>query len=102
MRASVSYTPARDVPQGRVSSRVDSSISFRQRLMDGRMSISLTARDPFDISRTDFTSSDPTFVQLGQSRTSRRALAISVNYSFGGQGGRNRGGDGPMRGGPRR
>src|SRR5690606_21084456 len=61
VRATLSYTPARDGPQGRVSSRVDSSVSFRQRLLDGRMSLSLTARDPFDISRTDFTSSDPTF-----------------------------------------
>lgn len=103
VRASLSYTPARDVPQGRVSSRVDSSISFRQRLLDGRMTVSLTARDPFDISRTDFTSSDPTFVQLGQSRTSRRAVAISLNYNFGGPEGGNLRGGGPMRpGGPRR
>lgn len=96
VRATLSYTPARDVPQGRVSSRVDSSVSFRQRLLDGRMSLSLTARDPFDISRTDFTSSDPTFIQLGQSRTTRRAVAISLNYSIGGG---NRGG-GPRAGGP--
>ncbi|HEX6940994.1 MAG TPA: TonB-dependent receptor [Longimicrobiales bacterium] len=86
MRAMLSYTPAREVPQGRVSSRVDSSIGLRQRLLDGRMSISLTARDPFDISRTDFESSDPTFIQLGESRVSRRTLAFSLSYSFGGAG----------------
>ncbi|HEX7120367.1 MAG TPA: TonB-dependent receptor [Longimicrobiales bacterium] len=99
VRATLSYRPARDVPQGRVGSRVDSSIGLRQRLLDGRMSLSLTARDPFDISQTEFTSSDPTFIQRGQSHVSRRTVAFSVSYSFGGPD-RDRGPD--DRGGRRR
>lgn len=86
LRANLSYRPARDVPQGRIGSRVDSSIGLRQRLMDGRLTLALMARDPFDISRTDFRSSDPTFIQLGESRESRQSVAFNLSYNFGGGG----------------
>lgn len=83
-RAHVAYTPAHDVPQGRVSSRVDSSIGLRQRLLDGRASLNLNVNDPFDISQTQFESRDPTFVQLGRSRVSRRHVSLGFSYNFGG------------------
>lgn len=83
VRANLSYTPARDVAQGRVGSRVDSSVGLRQRLIDGRLSLSLTAQDPFDISRSTFESRDPTFVQLGRSQVTRRSVRLSVSYNFG-------------------
>lgn len=83
VRANLSYTPARDVAQGRMGSRVDSSIGLRQRFMDGRLSVSLTANDPFDISRTTFESRDPTFIQLGRSEVSRQSVRLSASYTFG-------------------
>ena len=83
-RAHVAYTPAHDVPQGRVSSRVDSSIGLRRRLLDGRASLNLNVNDPFDISQTQFESRDPTFVQLGRSRVSRRHVSLGFSYNFGG------------------
>jgi outer membrane receptor protein involved in Fe transport len=98
LRANLSYTPARDVAQGRVGSRVDSSIGLRQRLLDGRLSLSLTAQDPFDISRSTFESRDPTFVQLGRSQITRRTVRLGASYSFGaGGGGGGRGGGGSGR-----
>jgi hypothetical protein len=96
-RANLSYTPARDVAQGRVGSRVDSSIGLRQRLLEGRLSLSLTAQDPFDISHSTFESRDPTFVQLGRSQLTRRSVRLGAAYNFGAAGG---GGGG--RGGGRR
>src|SRR5690606_3726029 len=84
VRANLSYTPAPAVPQGRVSSRLDSSIGLRYQLLDGRARLNLTARDPFDISRTTVESRDPTFIQLGRSRISRRSLSLGVAYDFGG------------------
>lgn len=84
VRANLSYTPAHAVPQGRVSSRLDSSIGLRYQLLDGRARLNLTARDPFDISRTTVESRDPTFIQLGRSRISRRSLSLGVAYDFGG------------------
>lgn len=98
VRANLSYTPARDVPQGRVGSRVDSSVGLRQRLLEGRLSLSLTAQDPFDISRSTFESRDPTFTQLGRSQITRRSVRLSASYNFGGAGG-GRSGGGPRGGG---
>jgi outer membrane receptor protein involved in Fe transport len=84
MRATLSYVPARDVPQGRVSSSVDSSIGFRQQLLGNRASLNFTIRDPFDMSRTTFESRDPTFVQHARSRVSRRSASFGLSYTFGG------------------
>jgi hypothetical protein len=94
VRTNISYTPAREVAQGRVGSRVDSSIGLRQRLLEGRLSLSLSAQDPFDISRSTFESRDPTFIQLGRSEFSRQSVRVSASYNFGegGGGGRGRGG----------
>lgn len=94
IRANVSYTPARDVAQGRVGSRLDSSIGLRQRLLEGRLSLALTAQDPFDISRSTFESRDPTFIQLGRSQFTRRSVRLNLSYSFGSAGGGGRGGGG--------
>jgi outer membrane receptor protein involved in Fe transport len=91
VRANLSYTPARDMAQGRVGSRVDSSIGLRQRLLEGRLSVSLTAQDPFDISRSTFESRDPTFVQLGRSQVTRRSVRLSAAYNFGAMGADGRG-----------
>lgn len=97
VRANLAYTPARDVPQGRMGSRVDSGIGLRQRLLDGRMSISLMASDPFDISRSTFESRDPTFVQLGRTEISRQSVRLSASYTFGEGGARGHRGGGPRR-----
>ena len=103
VRTMLSYTPARDVPQGRVSSRVMSSVGLRQQFMDGRMSVGLNVRDPFDMADSSFESRDPTFVQIGRTERSLRSASLSVSYTFGGtRGGAAARQGGPGRGGGRR
>jgi outer membrane receptor protein involved in Fe transport len=89
VRTNVSWTPPRDVPQGRMGGRVRSSIGVRQQLLDGRASLNLNVNDPLDLSRTSFESRDPTFVQIGNSRESRRSASLSLSYNFGGGGSRD-------------
>jgi Outer membrane protein beta-barrel family len=84
MRATASYTPAREVPQGRRSERFMTHLGFRQRLMDGRASINLTVSDPFDLYDSTFQSRDLTYQQIGRSEEQMRAATISFSWSFGG------------------
>lgn len=77
------YTPARDVPQGRISSRLMTHVGVRQQLWDNRASLNLTVTDPFDVARTSFETRDPTHVQTGSSRMRMRSAVLSFTYNFG-------------------
>lgn len=79
----VFYQPARDVAQGRMSSTVMSHVGLRQQLFDERASLQLSVMDPFDVWRQDFTTRDPTFLQIGRSRWSARTATISFSWAFG-------------------
>jgi hypothetical protein len=79
------------VAQGRISSRIQSDLSLRQQLLGGKASLSLTIRDPFELSGSTFENRDPTFLQIGRSDVTRRSVAMSFSYNFGG-GGKGRGG----------
>lgn len=84
-QAMVSYTPARDVAQGRIGSSTMTHIGLRQRLLDGRASLALAVVDPFDIFENSFETRDPTHVQIGSSSMSIRSARLSFSYSFGGR-----------------
>lgn len=83
MQAMANYTPAFEVPQGRVSSSLMTHVGLRQQLMNDRVTVNLMMTDPFDLYRSSFTSRDPTFVQIGRSRWRARAAVLSASYSFG-------------------
>lgn len=77
------YSPARDVPQGRISSSLMTHFGLRQTLWRGRATLNLMVTDPFDLYRSSFTTRDPSHVQIGRSRWSARAATLSFSYSFG-------------------
>lgn len=81
----VSYSPARDVPQGRIGSRTMMHMGLRQRFLDGKASINLSVRDPFDLWSSNFETRDPSHIQIGRSDFSMRQASISFSYAFGDQ-----------------
>jgi hypothetical protein len=82
-QGTVSYLPARRLPQGRISPMVFSTVGARLRLRGGRGSINFSIVDPFDVQRFTFTTKDRTHVQTGSSNVSARRASISFSYSFG-------------------
>lgn len=83
MQAMASFNPARDVPQGRVSSSFMTHVGLRQQLWRNRAALNLMVTDPFDLYRSEFTTRDPSHVQIGRSQFSMRAATLSFSYSFG-------------------
>lgn len=83
LQTMVFYSPPRDVPQGRVSSRIMTHVGLRQRFWDDRASLNLAITDPFDWFDTSFETRDPTHVQVGSSDYSMRSVRLSFSYSFG-------------------
>jgi hypothetical protein len=77
------YMPARQVPQGRISAMVFSTLGARLRLWGGRGSVNLAVVDPFELQRFTFTTRDRTHVQIGSSAISARRATVSVSYGFG-------------------
>lgn len=77
------YQPARDVPQGRISSSLMTHLGLRQRLLDNKASVNLMLTDPLDLHRSSFVTRDPTHVQTGSSRYRMRSATLSFSYSFG-------------------
>jgi len=77
------YMPAREVPQGRISSRLMTHVGIRQQLWGDQASVNLMLTDPFDVARTSFETRDPTHVQTGRSRTPMRSAVLSFTYNFG-------------------
>lgn len=83
VQSMVFYNPAREIPQGRYSSTVRMDVGVRQQLLNDRVSLNLSLRDPFDLSRQEFVTRDATHVQTGRSNFSMRSAVLSVSYSFG-------------------
>jgi outer membrane receptor protein involved in Fe transport len=83
MQGMAAYNPARDVPQGRVSSSLMTHVGLRQQLWNNRATLNLMVTDPFDLYRSSFTTSDPSHVQIGRSQWSARSATLSFSYAFG-------------------
>ena len=79
----LTYLPARNVPQGRISPMVFSTIGVRRQLPGRRGSISLSVVDPFELQRFTFTTRDRTHVQIGRSAFSARRATLGISYGFG-------------------
>jgi hypothetical protein len=78
-----SYFPARDLPQGRVSGMLYSSIGARKQLLDDKLSVNLSVTDPFKLYHVTFTTRDVTHLQSSRSSYSLRRATLSVTYNFG-------------------
>ena len=96
-QGSLTYNPARDLPQGRASATLMSRLGLRWRFLDRRASLGLTVTDPFDVYDSRIERRDRSYVETGRERVSMRRLNLSLSYSFQAGGGR-RGGGGGRRG----
>ncbi len=77
------WSPARDVPQGRVSSMLMTHVGARQQLLGERLTVNLMVTDPLDLQRTSFEARDPTFLQVGRSSFRARSGVLTLTYTFG-------------------
>jgi ferric enterobactin receptor len=93
LNGSLTYLPARDVPQGRISAMVFTNLGARMSLPGGRGAITVNVVDPFELQRFTFTTRDRSHVQTGSSSFSARRATLGVSYTFGRppQDGRGRG-----------
>jgi hypothetical protein len=83
LQGTLTYLPARDLPQGRISPMVFSTIGLRQQFWRGRGSIDLSVVDPLELQRFTFTTRDGTHIQSGSSTLSARRATLGISYSFG-------------------
>ena len=83
VQSSISYSPARELPQGRASSSLFSSLGARQQIFGTKASINLSLVDPFDLYHYTFTTHDRTHVQSSKSNYSVRRASLSITYNFG-------------------
>lgn len=89
------YSPAREIPQGSYSSTVRMDVGIRQQLLNDRISLNVSLRDPFDLYQREFITRDATHVQTGRSDFSMRSAVLSLSYTFGRPPRDQRDGDGP-------
>ncbi len=76
------YTPARELPQGRISATIVTSIAARLQL--GKQArANFTVTDPFGIWRYSFETRDWTHAQTSSNRFSMRGATLYFSYSFG-------------------
>jgi hypothetical protein len=83
VQGAVSYYPSREVPQGRISSMLYSSVGARKQIAGTKASINLSIVDPFDLYHVTFTTHDQTHQQTSKSRYSLRRAMLSITYNFG-------------------
>lgn len=82
LQGNAAYSPARELPQGRISATVVTSVAARQQL--GRQArVSFTVTDPFGIWRYSFETRDWTHAQTSTNRFSMRGATLYFSYSFG-------------------
>ena len=90
-QANLRYSPATDLPQGRIDPRYSADFGLRYRLMADRMSVRVRLQDPFGLEGSSSRLHDVDYIILGRSEASTRSAEISVSYALGG-GGEYRGG----------
>ncbi|WP_412069325.1 TonB-dependent receptor domain-containing protein [Rubrivirga sp. IMCC43871] len=83
LQSTVFYTAPQDTEQGRIGSRVFFDVGLRQRLWDGRGSLSLRARDPFGWAGIDFVQDDARLYQTVSRSFGRSQVGLTLTYAFG-------------------
>lgn len=77
------YSSPQELPQGRRSAFVMSSVGMRQQLMNNRATVNLRVQDPFALARHNFETRDRTHVQIARNQWSMRSASLSLSYNFG-------------------
>jgi len=93
-QANLRYSPATDLPQGRVDARYRADFGARWQAMDDRMSLRLRLRDPFGLEGSSSRLRDLDYILIGRSDESSRSAELSVAWTLGGGGEMRRGGRG--------
>jgi hypothetical protein len=83
LQAMLWYSSPQELPQGRRSAFVMSSLGLRKQLLDNKATINLRVEDPFDMARHNVETRDRTHVQTARNSWSMRSAALSVSYNFG-------------------
>ncbi len=82
LQGNASYSPARELPQGRISATFVSSAAVRQQL-GKQAQVNFTVSDPFALWRYSFETRDWTHAQTSSNRFSMRGATLYFSYSFG-------------------
>lgn len=77
------YQPPRDIPQGRVSAMVMSSIGAKQKIRGTQATLNASVIDPFNLWHYDFHTSDETHVQTSHNAFTMRRATLGITYTFG-------------------
>ncbi|MEM0963166.1 MAG: TonB-dependent receptor [Bacteroidota bacterium] len=83
LQGTLRYRAPQDTEQGRIGSRTFLDLGFRQRLLDGRASLALRARDPFGWGGFEFVQDDPRVFQTFSRASPRQQVSLSFTYTFG-------------------
>ncbi|HEX9106294.1 MAG TPA: TonB-dependent receptor, partial [Longimicrobiales bacterium] len=76
------YSPARDLPQGRISSTLLTTLAAK-RSLGQQLRAQLSVTDPFALWHYNFQTGDQTHLQTSRNSFSMRALTLYLSYSFG-------------------
>jgi hypothetical protein len=77
------YNSPQELPQGRRSAFVMSSIGVRKQLFGKKATLNFRVQDPFELARYDFQTRDRTHIQIARNKWSMRSASLSVSYNFG-------------------
>jgi hypothetical protein len=77
------YNSPQELPQGRRSAFVMSSVGARKQLFNNRATVNLRVEDPFALARYNFQTRDRTHVQIARNQWSMRSASLNLSYSFG-------------------
>jgi hypothetical protein len=77
------YNSPQELPQGRRSAFVMSSIGARKQVFANKATVNLRIQDPFELARYNFETRDRTHLQIFRNSWSMRSASVSVSYNFG-------------------
>jgi len=77
------YNSPQELPQGRRSAFVMSSVGVRKQILNNKGTLNLRVQDPFELARYNFETRDRTHVQIARNNWSMRSAALSASYNFG-------------------
>ena len=77
------YRAPQNTEQGRTSARASFDLALRQRLLDGRASLALRARDPLGMGGFGFVQDDEVLYQTFSRSPRRQEVGLTFTYTFG-------------------
>lgn len=83
LQTTASYRAPRQTEQGRTGARFSFDLALRQRLLDGRASLALRARDPFGWAGLSFVQDDAVLFQTVDRSFGRQQVGLTFTYAFG-------------------